>query len=144
MKNSIFLMAGLFLFACGTKKSATTDGSSQFTEIKAIVSAQEVPDQAATIDNVKVKGNFMTMDVTFANACPNDQVIVVGRPELMKSMPPIRNVAVARTKGSGECTDFITKRVRVDISDLAYEKTSGSVIMLQFEGVRDKVKYTYE
>ncbi len=144
MKNSILFASVLFLFACGTSKNKDMQDANEPMMVTATIGEGKMEDQPASVDNIKIKGNVLTMDVTYENACSDEQIMVLGSAAIMKSMPPIRNVIISRVKGSSNCANFITKKVTVDIKALAEKQESGSEIWLQIAGVRDKVKYVYE
>lgn len=137
-------MAGLFLLACGTKKAADAGDATKLVQVESQITEVKDVDAPASIDNIKRRGNYLLMDVTFAGSCPEDSLGVYGSPVLTKSMPPQRTVYVSRIRSGHSCNEFITKRIRVDLRPLAYKQEPGSEIILNINGVQEPVKYVYE
>ncbi len=153
MKNVyLFIGLALFTFACGTKK-LKGDGEGQvIVEKKASVMklavlgfSKIVADslQKSTVLSATISGNVMTVKVQYPGGCADHRFELEGSTIIAKSLPAIRPVRLISIGVNDKCKALITKTLQFDISNLAYQKVSGSEIMLQIDGITEKVKYTY-
>ena len=62
---------------------------------------------------------------------------------ISKSLPPIRSVELVHLNNGDTCREYIEQQLIIDVSELAYEKETGSKIKLQFSGIEEMIMYTF-
>ncbi|HLP56423.1 MAG TPA: hypothetical protein VK151_15410 [Fluviicola sp.] len=149
MKTILLSMTVLMLFACGTKK-ISGDGTGQTIkmktekELKASIGKSEMNSNATKITGVSINGNKMTLSISYYGGCKDHLFDLVGDQAISKSLPPQRTVRLVHTGEPDHCKAMLMKDLVFDISELAYKQEKGSEIILNIEGWKDPVKYTFE
>lgn len=149
MKNITLFVLSIALLSCGTRKNATKDEQSNSTAkpketmITATIGELSKTSDPMTISSIQIDGNVMTVEVTYSGGCGEHSFQVIGSSTIAKSLPPIRSIQLVHNANKDECKKMIIQKIKVDISDLAYKKESGSEIYLTLEGWKEKVKYTF-
>ena len=153
MKAIAFLFIGLLVFSCGTKnnevKSTDTTETMDQTKPEANIKIKAHmgmfdPSSAFEIKSIKVKENTMFVDITYVGGCGVHEFDMVGNLAIMKSMPPQRMVKIIHTAKSELCKSIVSKTLEIDITDMANDKTPGSVIYLILEGWEERIEFTFE
>lgn len=149
MKTLLFSVSALLLLSCGTKK-ISGDGTGQTIEMKpekkleATLGKAEMNSHPVTISNAVIEGNKLILNVSYPGGCQEHFFKLVGSEMVAKSMPPQRGVRLVHTGEQDLCKALILKKLEFDISNLAYKKERGDVIMLNLEGWNEPLKYTFE
>ena len=153
MKTIAFLFVGLLVFSCGTKNNEVknTDKTENMDQTKPEANIKIKarfgmfdPSVDFEIKSIKVTGNTMFVDITFVGGCGVHDFDMVGNLSIMKSMPPQRKVKIIHRSKSELCKSIVSKTLEIDITDMANDKTPGSVIYLILEGWEERIEYTFE
>lgn len=103
--------------------------------------------EAYTIKSAKIKGNLLTLDVTFDCGCNPHQFSFVGSDMIAKSLPPIRSTKLVLKKVNGEgakpCKEKSSQIIDIDIKTMAYQQIPGSEIYLNIAGHTERILYTF-
>ncbi|MBL4862648.1 MAG: hypothetical protein JKY09_06495 [Crocinitomicaceae bacterium] len=155
----VFLILGIVavLAACKSKKDlqesiapppSTTeeniDGKPQRPyQVKARLGKFSDSDPLKIVD-VAIHENSLFIDVSYTGGCALHKFECVGSEAIMKSLPPKRSVKLIHSNGDDTCKSLVKQTIQVDITTLAADQTSGSVIVLLLEGFKGEIKYTYQ
>ena len=82
--------------------------------------------------------------VTYSGGCKEHSFDMVGSQNISKSLPPIRQIRLIHNGNEDHCRELITRTLKVDLSDMAYSKTSGSEIVLNLKGAREPINYIFQ
>ncbi|ASS49735.1 MAG: hypothetical protein A3D31_09160 [Candidatus Fluviicola riflensis] len=149
MKTILLSISMLMLLACGTKKIAG-DGTGQTIkmktekELKASLGKSEMNSNPTKITGVSIKGNKITLSISYSGGCKDHLFDLVGDEAISKSLPPQRTVRLVHTGEPDHCKALILKELEFDITELAYKQEKGSEIILNIEGWKEPVKYIFE
>lgn len=91
----------------------------------------------------RIEGNTLYLKVGYSGGCTKHVFKVVGNPMISKSLPPIRSVELVHLNNGDTCREYIEQQLIIDLSELAYEKETGSKIKLQFSGIEEMILYTF-
>jgi|TARA_B100001093_G_C26796397_1_gene1001300 hypothetical protein len=91
----------------------------------------------------RIEGNTLYLKVGYSGGCTKHVFKVVGNPMISKSLPPIRSVELVHLNNGDTCREYIEQQLIIDVSELAYEKETGSKIKLQFSGIEEMILYTF-
>jgi hypothetical protein len=157
----IFILAILVFASCKTVKNTSskndetkieqsnTEGGiverkHEPIEIKAEIRRME-RQQTTGVQIIKsrIEGNTLYLKVGYSGGCTNHGFQVIGNPMIYKSLPPIRSVELVHLNNGDTCREYIEQQLIIDLTDLAYEKKSGSKIKLQFSGIEEMIMYTF-
>ena len=113
-------------------------------EIKAEIRRME-RHQTTSVQIIKsrIEGNTLHLKVGYSGGCTKHAFQVIGNPMISKSLPPIRSVELVHLNNGDTCREYIEQQLIIDISNLAYEKESGSKIKLQFSGIEEMIMYNF-
>ncbi len=151
MKSTILFTAALILFSCSnakkmSQKMENNSNSVNPSEIKiAILGDNNQSSLQTTINEVVLKGNILQLSIGYTGGCAKHKFDLVGSEMISKSLPPIRSVYLVHTTIDEEsCKREMFDTLFFDISNLAYQKTKGSVIKLNVDGLKEQIVYTYK
>jgi hypothetical protein len=91
----------------------------------------------------RIEGNTLYLKLGYSGGCTKHVFKVVGNPMISKSLPPIRSVELVHLNNGDTCREYIEQQLIIDVSELAYEKETGSKIKLQFSGIEEMILYTF-
>jgi hypothetical protein len=91
----------------------------------------------------RIEGNTLYLKVGYSGGCTKHGFKVIGNPMISKSLPPIRSVELVHLNNGDTCREYIEQQLIIDVSELAYEKETGSKIKLQFSGIEGMILYTF-
>lgn len=144
MKILFPIIALAILLSCKTSKEATNSSIPKDPEMIATIGEFPKSSDPIKIDTVQITGNKMIISVSYSGGCGNHSFQLIGSSQIAKSMPPIRNIKLFHTSENDNCKKLITRNLHFDISALAYKKENGSEIYLTIDGMKEKIKYTFE
>ena len=152
--NVLFLLVALGLFSCKSKDNADGDNpknAKKGATKEAVIESQISTDLASvdsgdkfTMDNVRIEGNFMYVDVTYSGGCQSHTFSLIGSAAIAKSLPPIRKIKLTHQGHEDHCRALISQTLTIDISNLAYKKEPGSQIYFELEGYKGRITYTFK
>lgn len=106
------------------------------------ISIQSLP---TTIYHVKLSENILELSIGYTGGCTQHQFDLVGNEMISKSLPPIRSInLIHKTNEEESCKRTMYDTLYFDISNLAYQKSIGSVIKLNLAGWKEQITYTFE
>ncbi len=155
MKLLSILSLSLLLFSCGTTEEAisvtssddqpivetdVTDKPQRNYQVKARI-GKLGESSPFTIDEMRLDGNTLFATVTYSGGCAEHKFEVVGSPMIMKSLPPKRSVQIGHDPNGDSCRGMVTRILEIDLTDLAYDPTPGSEIVLMFSGWDEGINY---
>jgi hypothetical protein len=145
----ILIIAPLFLlfFSCKTTKQVAgenTANQQQTVKITAQVrdSKQDISDVFEILEH-RIDGNTLFLKISYSGGCKDHNFLVIGDPNISKSLPPIRAVKLIHHSNQDACRKLIEQILEIDLRPLTYKKENGSTIYLQFEGIEDRITYTF-
>ena len=158
----IFILSLLVFASCKTAKNTSLENNQTKLEqsnneggiverkhepiqIKAEVGRIELREQTTGVQIIKsrVEGNTLYLKVGYSGGCTKHDFKVIGNPMISKSLPPIRSVELVHLNNGDTCREYIEQQLIIDVSELAYEKETGSKIKLQFSGIEEMIMYTF-
>jgi hypothetical protein len=100
---------------------------------------------STTINNVVLKDNTLEISINYTGGCAKHEFELIGSEMIAKSLPPIRSInLIHRTIDEESCKRSMFDTLYFDITNLAYQKTSGSVIKLNLAGWKEQLIYTFK
>jgi hypothetical protein len=100
---------------------------------------------STTINNVVLKDNTLEISINYIGGCAKHEFELVGSEMIAKSLPPIRSInLIHKTIDEESCKRIMYDTLYFDITNLAYQKTSGSVIKLNLAGWKEQIVYTFK
>lgn len=147
MKNIALIFATLLIaFSCKSKKIAGNGEGQKLKSDKISMKATlgEIPENSdpITIEKVSIKGNEMTIDVSYSGGCKDHTFELIGSQMVAKSMPPIRAIKLVHTGNEDNCRALIMRTLVFDISALAYQQVEGNEIFLTLNDERYKYVFS--
>lgn len=149
MKTISLLCLMLALFSCKTSKqiSDNSDDNQSATTVKLNAqlrdSKQDISDQVSILEH-RIEGNILFLKVSYSGGCKEHEFLLIGSPNIAKSLPPIRSVRLIHHGNQDACKKLIEQTMEIDITPLAYKKEAGSVIYLELEGIKERITYEYK
>lgn len=144
MKLVMLILVGTLALSCGTKKNAKKNG--KMNVITATIADQEMDQKSDdyTINSIEIKGNVMTLDVSYSGGCTEHSFAMTGSQVISKSLPPIRSIQLIHNANGETCRELKSTKVSVNIESLAYKQEEGSEIYLTLNGWKDRILYKYD
>lgn len=146
----LLLSVGILLAAgCGTKK-ISGNGAGQTIEMKAAkkgmatIGKTPMDNHPVNITAAAIKGNTLTIDVSYSGGCQEHRFDLVGNEAIAKSLPPQRSIRLVHTGEPDACEALVRQTLSFDISNLAYKQEAGSEIILRLEGWDTDLRYIYK
>ena len=150
MKTLLFTCASLLILtACATmKKTKKMDQSSHTNQPTSEIGVAQIGKPAVsdmcTIERAKLTGNILELTVSYSGGCEVHQFELIGNPNIAKSLPPIRSIELVHKSNGDACKAKMEETLRFNLSNLAYQQETGSVIKLNLSGWKDQLIYTFE
>jgi hypothetical protein len=152
MKTLFFIGITLFVMGCKTGKNANPDQITDTTMedsyqkpqklVAKIGDLSEGVSEGILISEVVVDGNNMEIEISYSG-CQRPVFELTGSSMIAKSLPPIRAIRLSHDGQTGDCKKLINERLIFDLKAFAYQQEEGSEMVLQLEGWKEKIKYTY-
>jgi hypothetical protein len=151
MKSYILFTATLILFSCSNTKKMNQNPENNTnlvnsSDIKiAILGDNNQNSIFTTINNVVLKDNTLEISINYTGGCAKHEFELIGSEMISKSLPPIRSInLIHKTIDEESCKRIMYDTLYFDITNLAYQKTSGSVIKLNLAGWKEQLIYTFK
>ena len=96
------------------------------------------------IESVILKDNVLFIAVSYSGGCEEHDFELIGNPLIMKSLPPKRTIQLYHNANGDSCRSLLNEILEIDITDLAYDQTEGSEIILVLEGWAEEINYIYK
>lgn len=96
------------------------------------------------INSAEIKGNTLTLEVSYSGGCTEHSFEFIGSPVVMKSQPPKRTVKLVHHSQDDTCEEHISQQIVIDLKDIAYSQESGSEIILLLSGYKGELHFIYE
>ena len=151
MKSFYLLLSYLCLigFGCATNSKLNKEEvpiKVSQSEIKtAVLGDNNQTSYPITIYNVDLKDNVLRMEIEYTGGCAKHEFELVGNVMISKSLPPIRSVnLIHKTLEEESCKRNMHDTLYFDLSNLAYQKTNGSVIKLNLASWKEQIFYTFK
>lgn len=124
---------------------AETDSNSDVTikQKKAKIGAFMESDHL-DIESVILKDNSLFIAVSYSGGCEEHDFELIGNPLIMKSLPPKRTIQLYHNANGDSCRSLLNEILEIDITDLAYDQTAGSEIILILEGWEEEINYIFK
>ena len=98
-----------------------------------------------TINDIKLIDNLLMLSISYTGGCVKHDFELVGNEMISKSLPPIRSVnLIHKTLEDESCKRLMYDTLYFDLSNLAYQKSTGSIIKLNLNGWNEQIVYTYK
>jgi hypothetical protein len=151
MKSYILFTATLILFSCSNAKKMNQNPENNTNLVNssnikiAILGDNNQNSISTTINNVVLKDNTLEISINYTGGCAKHEFELIGSEMIAKSLPPIRSInLIHRTIDEESCKRSMFDTLYFDITNLAYQKTSGSVIKLNLAGWKEQLIYTFK
>jgi hypothetical protein len=139
------LFLSIFLIGCGIKKDTEDNFSNKNDEIiTAKIGKVNQYSDTFNINSVEINGNYLLLEISYKGGCKKHDFEFSGSSTISKSMPPIRAVQLIHLANQENCEKEILKKLKVDISELAYKKEKGSKIFFTLIGWEKRLEYVFE
>lgn len=93
------------------------------------------------IQGVDVKGDIISLVVTYSGGCKDHGFVLFADPRIMKSMPPQQNILLKHDANEDHCRALVTDTLRFDLSPIRIGN-EGSIV-LRMHNNDDRITYTY-
>ncbi|GAB5418986.1 MAG: hypothetical protein Crog4KO_00330 [Crocinitomicaceae bacterium] len=111
--------------------------------IKAILGDVNRKTDYYSIISAEIEGVLLFMTVEYSGGCARHSFEFVGSQAISKSLPPQRAVQLMHDNGDDMCESIVRRDIEIDISELAYQQTAGSEIILNLEGYDKPLKFVF-
>ncbi len=111
--------------------------------IKAILGDLNRKTDYYSIISAEIEGVLLFMTVEYSGGCARHSFEFVGSQAISKSLPPQRAVQLMHDNGDDMCESIVRRDIEIDISELAYQQTAGSEIILNLEGYDKPLKFVF-
>jgi len=138
------LMSLLMVPLLGCKSSTKLIESTAPCEQTAVLGDIQTTSDPVIINEVKIKGNQITLVVQYSGGCADHNFQLIGSEFLSKSLPPIRQVVLVHQSNGDLCKMLKTDTLCFGISDLAYNKESGGEVLFNLNGWNESIHYVYQ
>ncbi len=151
MKSILLFVSSILLFCCVSPKKmnenkenfAQQEGNSEIKN--AILGDNNQLSYPTTIYNVDLKENVLQIAIGYTGGCAKHTFELVGSEMISKSLPPIRSInLIHKTNEEESCKRAMYDTLYFNLSNLAYQKTNGSVIKLNLAGWKEQIVYTFK
>ena len=95
------------------------------------------------IIDAEIEGVLLFLTVEYSGGCARHNFELIGSKAISKSFPPQRAVKLIHDNGDDICEAVVTRKIEVDISELAYQQTKGSEIILNLDGYDKRLKFIF-
>lgn len=138
------------MMSCGNSKESTAqtedtaEKSVERVAKKAIVTQDWNQYRASApynIQTVSLKGNLLTVNITYSGGCKPHEFDLVGSAFIMKSMPPKRGIKLYHHPHEDDCREQVSQSLIFDITDFGYQN---SEIILNLEHYPEALRYTVQ
>ena len=113
-------------------------------ELKATLGKIPEHSDALTIESATIKGNILTIEVTYGGGCQEHEFQLIGSEMIAKSMPPIRSIKLIHKANQDNCRAIVSQTLKFDIRKLAYKQEAGSEIYLNLDAYNERLVYVFE
>ncbi|MFM7681439.1 MAG: hypothetical protein ACKO7P_01660 [Bacteroidota bacterium] len=151
MKFILLITSSILIFSCVCSKKVNQNKEQKSknvakSEIKnAILGDINQSSFPTTIYEASLNDNILRLSIGYTGGCANHNFELVGSEMISKSLPPIRSIKLIHTTIDEEsCKRSMFDTLYFDLSNLAYQKTNGSVIKLNLEGFKEQIVYTFK
>ena len=151
MKSYILFTAALILFSCSnakkmSQKMENNSNSVNPSEMKiALLGDNNQSSLQTTINEVVLNGNILKLSIGYTGGCTQHQFDLIGNEMISKSLPPIRSInLIHKTNEEESFKRAMYDTLYFDISNLAYQKSNGSVIKLNLADWKEQITYAFE
>lgn len=151
MKSILFFTASIILFCCSSSKKMNQNKVNKSKNVtqsvikNAILGDINQSSFLTTIHDVSLNDNVLRLSIGYTGGCAKHNFELVGSEMISKSLPPIRSIKLIHTTIDDEsCKRAMFDTLYFDLSNLAYQKTNGSVIKLNLEGLKEQIVYTFK
>lgn len=138
----------LVAFGCKSKKNAAKNTEiiqkTQPMELKATLGKIPEHSDPLTIESATIKGNILTIEVTYGGGCQEHEFQLIGSEMIAKSMPPIRSMKLIHNAKEDNCRAIVPQTLKFDIRKLAYKQEAGSEIYLNLDEYKERLMYVFE
>lgn len=155
MKTVLLLSVLAVLLSCAETKIMTlseeevvesTDNPNTDVAIKHIKAkiGKFMESDYVDIESVILKDNTLFIAVSYSGGCEEHDFELIGNPLIMKSLPPKRTIQLYHNANGDSCRSLLNEILEIDITDLAYDQTAGSEIILILEGWEEEINYIFK
>jgi hypothetical protein len=151
MKSILLFVSSLILFCCASSQKVNQNPENNThlvntSDIKiAILGDNNKNSISTTINKVVLKDNILEISVNYTGGCAKHEFELIGSDLISKSLPPIRSInLIHKTLEEESCKRSIFDTLYFDLSNLAYQKTNGSVIKLNLVSWKEQILYTFK
>jgi hypothetical protein len=123
----------LGMSACGNSREASYSQTpaESVDKAKLVDDFGEYRSAATTIKSILIKGDLMTIHVTFSGGCEEHEFKLLGQSNLQKSMPLKRGVMLFHDNKGDSCRELKDEILVFDITALGVSKTE---VLLLIDG----------
>ncbi len=153
---SLFALS-LLLLACGNTKTAVSESAEESSTTESAGDSFQKPQRNVMLksrigefkesdpfnyESAKLEGNTLFLTISYSGGCAEHKFEVIGSAAIMKSLPPKRTVQVVHDSNGDACRGMVTRVLEIDLSNIAYNDTPGSEIVLLFQDYSEEILYT--
>jgi len=145
--TSILLISILMLNCKSRKQSADKEKKSN-QEVSAIIvhESYSYPKDAAPFEITKatIKGDILTLDVSYSGGCKEHSFSLHGTKMYMKSMPPKLGIFLEHDSNDDTCRELKTEQLNFNISEIKYPGTEKDyTIIISINNYEGEIEYKY-
>lgn len=96
------------------------------------------------IKSASIEGNKMYINIQYSGGCERHTFELLGSEGVLKSLPPQRAIRLIHHNNDDMCESIVNETIEADLTDLAFEKTRGSEIVLNLDGYSKPLKFIYQ
>jgi hypothetical protein len=96
-----------------------------------------------TITNVSVSGKNLKISINFSGDCNEHNFKLIGSEAISKSLPPQRSIVLIHESNGDACKKLVEKTLTYNIEAFSYQKETGSTILLNLSGWKDRIEFIY-
>lgn len=142
----MIIAAALFAASCGNSKDVAQEDKEDPNETVQAEMGILVTDispyksnATTSIEKVALKGNILTLKVSYSGGCKDHEFKLIGNKMISKSLPPKRGIFLYHNSNEDNCRELISKELHFDLTPFAYKDQE---IHLSLQGWEPIIAYT--
>jgi hypothetical protein len=144
--KTVFILAIFSFGIAGCKQTETIaeniENNMNIAYLSEDISYEDYNDPCTILD-VSLQKNTMQIIVNYGGGCSTHEFQLVGSTNIMKSLPPKREIQLLHIGNNDLCKMLITDTISFNIENLSDTKKAGSEIILNLKGWDAPISYVY-
>jgi hypothetical protein len=146
---TIVILMSLLMLNCKSRKQTADKEKNKSNQAVSAITVHEsysYPKDAAPFEITKasIKGDILTLDVSYSGGCKDHSFSLHGTKMYMKSMPPKLGIFLEHEANGDSCRELKTEQLNFNISEIKYPGTEKDyTIIISINNYEGEIEYKY-